>query len=139
MTFFLRAGIRSEAAAVGVLCSLLGALPADKGVAARGAISLTRGERLCTAFELYRAIVPDPGLTFERVVLLVSALAKGEDLAMRRCANCDASILVDPLGKERHLCEQCRVDASEAAGARAIVNAEATHAEPQVERQRSLF
>lgn len=142
VTFFLRGGMRSEAAAVGVLCSLLGAVSVQKAAQPpRSVPSVARGERLCLAFELYHAIIPDPKLTFERVVLLVNALSVSEDLAMGRCASCDVSILVDPLGRERHICEQCREEAAASAGGRGIVLEEpdASAGESPAERQRSLF
>lgn len=108
--FFLRsAGMRSEAAAVAVLCRVSGVLPSRRvGEAARSLPNLTRGERLCTVYETYRAIVPASQLAIEHVILLVTALAQGDELEIGNCANCDAVILIDRLGTERRVCAACR-------------------------------
>lgn len=110
VAFFLRsASLRSEAAALGGLLRLTGALPAERTPNARRALpSLTRGERLCSTFELYRNLVPESPITLEHALLLLNALAQGEELEIGRCSNCNAAVLIDRLGATRRLCAPCR-------------------------------
>lgn len=105
----LRPGLRAEATAAAMLCVHFDVVP-PRGVRQplRTLPSLARGERLCVAFEAYRATVPSPRLSIEHVVLLVAALTVGEDLAIGRCTSCEAALLVDPLGRERRLCGLCQ-------------------------------
>jgi ribosomal protein L37AE/L43A len=52
-----------------------------------------RGERLCRAFEMYRAVLPESGFDFEEVVFLVMAVAQGSEIHVNRCEGCSAVIL----------------------------------------------
>jgi hypothetical protein len=65
-------------------------------------VTLSRGELLCQAFEVYRELVPDPRISFEHLVFLVSALAGGEELTMVNCERADARIAQTPA--------RCRAD-----------------------------
>jgi hypothetical protein len=107
---FLRSPVmRSEAAAVAGLCQLHGVIPAKPLANARRELpSVPCGERLCYAFELYRAIVPQAQLNIEQLILLVTILAQGEELETGHCAECGGAVLVDKLGASRRLCTHCR-------------------------------
>jgi hypothetical protein len=61
----------------------IGVLP-EKPVAdpSRELPSLSGGERLCNAFELYRQLVLKPQITLDQLVLLVSALARRDEVAL---------------------------------------------------------
>jgi hypothetical protein len=61
------------------------------------------GESLCEAFELFRLIVPGATLNLDRCILLVMALTERQ-LTVGRCSQCQAVILLDPLGAKRSLC-----------------------------------
>lgn len=113
--FFRSPVLRSEAAAVGGLCRLLGVIPDQRQPNARRELpSVSRGEQLCRAYELYRACVPDTPLTLEQVMLLATVLAQGEQLELAHCTECHAAIVIDLLGRTRHSCAHCTHDANRA-------------------------
>jgi hypothetical protein len=65
--------------------------------------SLSGGERLCNAFELYR----QPQITLDQLVLLVSALARRDEVALVHCNSCDGAMLMTLLRKPNRLCPHC--------------------------------
>ena len=77
--------------------------------ALRSLPSLARGERLLTAFEVYRALVPDSSISLEHAVLLVTELAQRRTLALRHCELCEGLMVVDVLGARQALCPFCRL------------------------------
>jgi hypothetical protein len=99
--------LRAEASAAGGLACVLGVVP-DKPVPRKALQSLETGERLCHAYELYREIVPESRLTMDQLIILVIALAEGEDLVIGHCVNCHGALLLDRLGASRRLCFACR-------------------------------
>ena len=100
--------MRSEAAAMAGLCRLLEVIPAEAVSNARRELpGLARGERLCRAFEIYRSLVPDSGLTFDHVVLLITAVAEGRDLRLSQCVGCGGAIVTDMNGASRRSCVYC--------------------------------
>jgi hypothetical protein len=104
--FFTRSPkLQEESSLLASVCCLLGVLPRAGVPENRHAlVTLSRGELLCQAFEVYRELVPDPRISFEHLVLLVSALAGGEELAMVNCELCGALTVV-----ERFKTRRCRV------------------------------
>jgi hypothetical protein len=101
--------LRDEAAAIGGLCYAMGVLPSRPlANANRELPSLSCGERLCYAFELYRSLIPDSPIDLEHLILLVTVLAQGDEVALGHCCQCDAAILVDRLGAQRLVCSHCR-------------------------------
>jgi hypothetical protein len=113
--FFLRtARIRHEAGALAGLCCLVGAI--DQRPGGSGALPLTgvappagvaRAAALCQAYDVYRAIVSAPGIGFEHAVLLVNALARGNELALGNCHVCGALLVVDALALRPARCAVC--------------------------------
>ncbi len=78
------------------MCSLLGVLPqAGSQINQKGLANLTRGELLCQAFEVYQRLPPSHGISFEHAVFLVTALARGDELAVSNCGGCGAVIVLD--------------------------------------------
>ena len=76
-----------------------------------GASRTVGGEALCDAFETYRMLVPNPRISFEHAVFLVTALARGDELRASLCGDCRGLIVVDRFGAgQRHClsCEQSR-------------------------------
>jgi hypothetical protein len=63
---------------------------------------------MCLALELYRKIVPDSIFTMDQFILLVTALAAGDELMVARCSNCHATLLLDRMGLQRRLCPWCK-------------------------------
>ena len=101
--------LRSEITAMAGLCQVLHLIPADPMPNARLRLpSLFMGERLCHAFETYRAMVPYARLTLEQVILVVFALAEGNEWRLERCAGCRAVMFVDLLSIARRVCTGCR-------------------------------
>ena len=47
---------------------------------------ITRGERLMGAFEVYRALLPDPLISLEHAILLITELAQRRTLTSRAVA-----------------------------------------------------
>lgn len=98
--------LRSEAAAALGICRALGIAADARQPSALP--SLPTGERLCSAFELYRACIPDTALTLEQLMLLLTVLARGEPLMLAHCAQCHAAILSDCRELTRRVCAHCR-------------------------------
>ena len=93
------------------LCRLLEVIPVDPLPNARRELAgLARGERLCRAFEIYRSLVPESELTFDHVVLLITAVAEGKDLRLSQCVGCGGAIVTDKHGASRRSCGHCSND-----------------------------
>jgi hypothetical protein len=99
---------KEESSLLASLCSLLGALPRTGTRVNRQALAtLSRGELLCQAFEIYRDLVADPHISFEHLVFLVSALAEGEELTLASCEACGALTVVDRVAVRARHCPHC--------------------------------
>ena len=71
--------------------------------------SLMRGECLMSAFEVYRALLPDPLITLEHAILLITELAQRDTLILARCRSCPEVMVLDRLGPRHGLCPSCRL------------------------------
>lgn len=108
-TLLATPGLRSELTAVAGWCRLLGVLPVERVSNARMRLpNVANAERLCHAFDAFKAMVPHSRLTFEQLVLLVFELAEGKDWSLDHCSNCRAVILVDRSSAARRVCSECR-------------------------------
>jgi hypothetical protein len=88
--------LNEESSFLASVCSLLGVLPqAGPQFNQRALPSLARGELLCQAFEVYQQLMPSHGISFEHAVFLVTALARGDELAISNCEGCGAVIVLD--------------------------------------------
>ena len=113
--FFLRtARLRHEAGALAALCCLVGALERRPAVPAASTPAnvaplggVARAAALCQAYEAYRAVVSAPAIGFEHAVLLVNALARGNELALGDCHGCGALLVVDALALRPARCALC--------------------------------
>ncbi len=106
--FLSSARLRSEAAALAGLCCLLEVIPQTPlSNIRRDLPTVARGERLCTAFEMYRGMIPVSRMTLEHVVLLVMALAQGSELQLGHCVSCGGMIVTDRYGTTRRSCGHC--------------------------------
>jgi hypothetical protein len=100
--------LKAESSLLASLCSLLGALPRTGAPVSRQALaSLSRGELLCQAFEVYRDLVADPRISFENLVFLVRALAEGDELTLASCEVCGALTVFDRITFKAHHCPHC--------------------------------
>ena len=106
-TVFFRMAKHPEASALGALARLWKLVPASPIRNARqGLPGLEWGERLCEAFEFFRALVPAGVLSVNQFILLTFALAEGR-LVIAHCAQCQAAILIDPLAAKLLRCRVC--------------------------------
>jgi ribosomal protein S27AE len=105
---------RSEAAGFIGLCYVLEAMPSMPiHDPKRELHTVTRGERLCRAFEIYRTLMPGRCMNFHQALLLYTAVALGQEVQAAKCGSCGAVIVRDVLGIGRWNCGRC---ASIAAG-----------------------
>jgi hypothetical protein len=107
--FFTRsAKLKEESSFLASVCSLLGVLPqAGTQFNQKTLANLARGELLCQAFEVYQQLIPSHGISFEHAVFLVTALARGDELALSNCGGCGALILSDRLAFAVPSCMHC--------------------------------
>lgn len=106
--------VRSEVAALGALCRILGVLPREPLPNARQRLpGIANGERLCTALELFRQVVPGARLSLEQAVALAIALAEGDRWSLCHCDQCRGVVLLDRLSPHRLICVHCEKDARE--------------------------
>jgi hypothetical protein len=108
-SFFIRTPrVQQETAVLASLFCLLGVVPTAVVVDAENPLpGVTRGERLCQAYEAYLMLVPSFHITFEHAVLLVNELARGVELRMEDCAGCGALLVVDSLTLRNPKCTRC--------------------------------
>ena len=110
--FFLRtARLRHEAGALAGLCCLIGLLDGRRGQpSARPASLIACATALCQAYDVYRAMTSVPAISFEHAVLLVNALARGDELCLGDCHGCGALLVVDTFALRPSRCALCAVD-----------------------------
>jgi len=119
--FFVRtARLRHEASALAALCCLAGVLesghePGCTPARAHGVapVGIGRAAWLCQAYEGYRALLEAPAIGFEHAVLLVNALARGNELRLGACPACGALLVVDALALRAVRCAVCLPDPHE--------------------------
>lgn len=74
-------------------------------------VTLTRGERILDAFELYRSVIPDPRFGLEHALLLAQELTIGKTIATHQCRSCGGVMIIDLFGRRSHEdCAFCRLD-----------------------------
>lgn len=107
-THSLRA--RSEGATLATFCRIYGALPATAftGSSQRIRLTLDFGERLCLAYEAYRACFPKTDLEIEELLCLVQGIAVNHEVRLGRCASCNGTVLIDRLAPHRSACAHCQ-------------------------------
>jgi hypothetical protein len=112
IAFFTRsAPMRRESAVLASILALYGLIPAP-GASKTAALELepanmARGSVLCEAFEVYRALVKHPSITFEHAVHLVQALTRGDELRLHNCASCSAPLVSDRVALRLPVCVDC--------------------------------
>ena len=65
------------------------------------------GEKLCTAYEAFKMQFPSSSLTIEQALLVLTALARADELALTQCPQCSAPMLLDRLSTRHHRCHRC--------------------------------
>src|SRR5258708_33211483 len=90
---------RSEAAGFIGLCYVLAAMPnMPIQNLKRELHTVTRGERLCRAFDISRTLMPGRSVSFHHALLLYPAVAMGQEVQAAKCGSCRAVIVRDVLG-----------------------------------------
>ncbi|MBK6598551.1 MAG: hypothetical protein IPG25_11970 [Proteobacteria bacterium] len=69
---------------------------------------LENGERLCSAFEIFREWEPDADLEFDQAALLARGAANSENIELLRCLKCHSAMLIDKWARRREVCSGCR-------------------------------
>lgn len=109
--WFLRSPrVQQEAAVLAGLFCMVGIVTRDARLDPR-ALSVAQGELLCIAYETYRALVADPRISFEHAAFLVIALTRGDELALRHCAQCGALTVADSCTLRAAVCSTCSATA----------------------------
>ena len=109
LQFFWRSPIRTEeAATLGGIARLLNVIPAQPvQKSSESARSLQQGEGVCKAYELWHAYVPESDISIDHAFLLVTALARGDEVRLGHCVGCQALILIDCLKPPGQDCSFC--------------------------------
>lgn len=99
--------VRDEAAALAVFWrALVGAAARNTRLKQLSMVEV--GEGICDAFEGHVACFPKSALELEHLTLLARGIEEANAIALSKCGNCDAVILVDLLGSRRRLCGCCQ-------------------------------
>jgi hypothetical protein len=97
-----------ETAQLASLFSLLHVVPTHCGAEVAGSLpGVVRGERLCYAFEIYRAISPSAQISFEHAVFLATALTRGDQLRLGKCVACGGLMVMERFPIRDRSCQDC--------------------------------
>jgi hypothetical protein len=110
--------IQWETAQLASLLSLMSVVPVQAGPEIAGSLpNISRGEKLCYAFEVYQATIPSSQISFEHAVFLAVALARGDQLRLGGCRDCGGLMVMErfPVGDRR--CQYCAHPRSATSGA----------------------
>lgn len=106
--FFCKsATLRAETPALVGLLRHYRALPAVGEVSVDELPDLMRAERLCTALEEFRALCPTSEIDFERVVVLMKELVRGELIRVTSCSMHPELVVHDCLVAREPSCAHC--------------------------------
>jgi len=106
--FFCRsATLRAETPALVGLLRHFRALPATGEVSVEELPDLMRAERLCTALEEFRAICPTSEIDFERVIVLMNELVRGDLIRVTMCWMHPELVVHDCLVAREPRCAYC--------------------------------
>ena len=109
VAYFMRSSrIQWETAQLASLLSLFGVVPALPN--AESACSLpgvSRGDKLCYAYETYQTIIPAAQISFEHAVFLALALTRGDQLRLGGCRDCGGLIVTERFPLRDRRCQYC--------------------------------
>ena len=77
-------------------------------MACRSRLTLEFGERLCAAYEAYRACFPQSAIAIEEFLSLVLGITDDGEIGLGRCASCNGTVLIDRLAPRRPTCAHCQ-------------------------------
>jgi hypothetical protein len=100
--------VQWETAQLASLLSLLGVIPTQPGLEAAASLpNVSRGERLCYAFEMYQTTIPSAQISFEHAVFLAIALARGDQLRLGACRDCGGLLVIERFPVRDRRCLYC--------------------------------
>ncbi len=107
--FWQSTQLRCEAAILAGFFRLFGPLPLVPADGTKEPLpGLVSGEQLCESYERFRSLASDSQISIEHAVLLLLELARGVELRLDRCAECEtALVLIDVLAAGRTVCSTC--------------------------------
>jgi len=106
--FWRSAQLRSEAAVLSGFLAAYGVFPdVPEGTVVESLESVARGERLCRAYEEFKASWPEAQSTLEHAILLLTELVRGVEIGLSRCVDCEVLIVVDRLAITPPRCAFC--------------------------------
>jgi hypothetical protein len=107
--FFRSPELQFHAANLASLFLLHGLLRAtSRGVESSYRVgSLESGALLCGGYEAYRELHSPPAISFEHAWFLLLALGRRDEIALRRCVECDGVLVHDVLAKRGSACLTC--------------------------------
>lgn len=113
VSFFWRsAQLRSEAAVLAGFLEAYEVLPEGSRAGVAAALEcVPRGERLCQAYEEFKACWPTAQSTIEHAMLLLQELVRGVEIALAICPDCDSLIVRDLLSITPPRCSFCQYEA----------------------------
>jgi hypothetical protein len=107
--FFRSAHVKSEAAVLAGFLHVCNVVPTERIANAEEVLpNLTRGVRLCRAYQHFRACLPATQISIEHAILLLIELTRGVEVTLSACNNCDALIVIDRLAVAEALCSFCQ-------------------------------
>ena len=99
--------MRSQIAAADFLVLLLSPAALESQWVQRDLEYAVSTELLCAAYEAFKAGFPSSSLTIEQALLVLTALARGDEVALRQCPQCSAPMLLDRLSTRHQRCPRC--------------------------------
>ena len=69
--------------------------------------TVSRGEKLCSAFETYLSTIHSTQISFEHAVFLTTALARGDQLRLGDCSGCGSLMVTERFRLRSALCSHC--------------------------------
>jgi hypothetical protein len=97
---------RTETSVLAGFLSVYGVLP-QPGAYTGPLETLTRGERLCRAYEEFIALWPEAELKLEHGMLLLGELVRGVEMEIAECRGCDVLVVADRLAAGAPRCAFC--------------------------------
>lgn len=109
VAYFMRSHrLQWETAQLASLLSLFAVIPVHPSPELAAALpSVARGEKLCSAFELYRTTIPTSQISFEHSVFLARSLSRGDQLKLGVCRECGGLLVMERLPLRERKCQYC--------------------------------
>ena len=109
VAYFMRSHrVQWESAQLASLLSLFGVIPGQPNAELAATLpTVARGEKLCSAFELFKSKIPTSQISFEHSVFLTTALTRGDQLKLTGCRECGGLLVTERLPIRERRCLYC--------------------------------